>query len=62
MCVGQVDEVAALDAVLVPKVEADVVLNVELPQSLVTLEREAEEVAECVTILVSCVDVERGAD
>ena len=58
MAVGHVDQGAAFDTVLVAHVESDVVFYVELPNSFVILEWEAQEVAECEPVLMMCVNEE----
>ena len=60
--IWHVDHGAALDTVLVAHVESDVVLNVEFPKAFVFLQREAEQVTKCESILVVGVDEEVGVD
>ena len=60
--VGHVDNGSAFNAVLVSGVEADVVLDIKFPQSLVILEGKTEEVSEDEPILVVGVDAEIGVD
>ena len=43
-------------------VESDVVLDVKFPKSFVFLQREAEQIPKCESILVVCVDEEVGVD
>ena len=60
--IWHVDYRAAFDAVFVTHVEADVILDVKVPKAFIFLEREAEQVSECESILVVCVDEEVGVD
>jgi hypothetical protein len=62
VCVRHVYHGTALDAVFVACVEADVVLDIEFPQTLVFLEWKAQEVPEGESILVVGVNVEVGVD
>ena len=48
--------------VFISGVEPDIVFDVELPQSFVVLQRKAEDVTECESVLVVCVDVETVID
>jgi hypothetical protein len=56
--VGHVYDGSAFDAVLVAGVESDVVLDVKFPKSFVFLQREAEQITKCESILVVCIDEE----
>jgi hypothetical protein len=53
---------AAFDTVLVAHIESDVVLDVKFPKSFVFLQREAEQITKCESVLVVCVDEEVGVD
>ena len=62
LCVWHIDEGSTLCDVLVADAESDVVLDVKFPKSFVFLQREAEQITKCESILVVCVDEEVDVD